>query len=231
MSSQKQNLVALESRLAYQFKDRALLVEAMSHASLDGQCNNERLEFLGDSVLNLAMAEHLVEAFPQLQEGQLSRIRAQLVCKSALAEVGAGLRLGDAIILGPSEAKGGSAQRHSILADAVEALIGAVFIEGGYLVAKEAIFRWFSPLVERVSLNSARKDPKTRLQEYCQQYRYKLPLYTLISEQQRQGESYFEVTVEVAELKLSGYGEGLSRKKAEQMAASQLLDLICENSI
>ena len=225
---QLQALQALERRLNYQFKNFDLLQEAMSHSSLEGAKNNERLEFLGDGVLNLVVAEYLIAHFPHVQEGKLSRMRAQLVCKEALAKVAAAYSISDALILGPSEARGGSQQRKSIMADAVEAIIGAVFQESGYEVAKEAILRWFGSLLADLSLDLAAKDPKTRLQEYCQRHKYALPSYCLIEEQQKDGDTYFSVKAEVEELNLESFGDGSSRKKAEQKAAQSLLDQICD---
>ena len=225
---QRQELIELQRRLGFEFRDQDILQEAMSHSSLENKRNNERLEFLGDGVLNLVIAEHVISLFPKAREGQLSRIRAQLVCKDALAKVGTSLHLADALILGPSEARGGSQQRKSIIADAVEAIIGAVFQSAGYLEARVCILRWFSSLLNDISLDLAVKDPKTQLQEYCQQRKFPLPTYELVDEKQASGDTYFSVRVCVEKLNLSAAGDASSRKKAEQIAASLLMAKICE---
>jgi len=147
----KQAFFKLQQRLQYKFDNEKLLVEAMSHSSNERRVNNELLEFLGDGVLNLVIAEYIMDVFPKAGEGQLSRIRAQLVCKSALAKVGQLLMVSDAIILGPSEARGGSQQRASIIADGVEAIIGAVFKDSDFNTAKACILRWFEPLLLTIS--------------------------------------------------------------------------------
>lgn len=223
---QEQLLRSLEKRLGYEFQQFSLLKEAMSHSSLEGRANNERLEFLGDGVLNLVIAAYLIESFPKASEGQLSRIRAQLVCKSALAKVAVSYDVAPALILGPSEAKGGSQQRSSILADAVEAIIGAVYQDAGYQVAQTCILTWFASLLTHVSLELAAKDAKTRLQEYCQKYRYDLPDYVLLEERQQGGETCFTVDVTVKQLQLQCQGSGTSRKRAEQTAAQDILNRI-----
>lgn len=217
---------ALCQRLGYHFKDQSLIREAMSHASVEGTTNNERLEFLGDGVLNLVIAAHILELFPRASEGQLSRIRAQLVCKDALAEVGQSLRLQDSIILGPSEARGGSSQRRSIVADAVEATIGAVFLDSDYQETQRLILLWFTPLLADLSLDLAAKDAKTKLQEFCQRYKHALPVYELLQEHQSNGETAFHVEVIVDALSLRAEGQGSSRKKAEQIAAQTILSKI-----
>lgn len=223
---QQQALKALSRRLKYEFKDEALLEEAMSHSSLEGAKNNERFEFLGDGVLNLVIAAHIIDLFPKASEGQLSRIRAQLVCKEALADVGLTLNLAEALILGPSEAKGGSQQRKSIIADAVEAIIGAVFKDAGYTQVRDCILRWFEPLLDDLSLEFAVKDAKTQLQEYCQKYKFSLPSYVLLEELQAAGSTHFVVKVLLEAHNLTAQGEGSSRKKAEQLAAAKILTLL-----
>lgn len=225
----QQALIALSRRLEYRFSNESLLQEAMSHSSLEGSCNNERLEFLGDGVLNLVIAAHISELFPKASEGELSRIRAQLVCKDALAQVGLSLRFGEALLLGPSEARGGSQQRKSIIADAVEAIIGAVFKDADYNQAQSCILRWFQPLLDDLSLDLAVKDAKTQLQEYCQKYKLPLPCYTAVTEHQSAGETYFVVGVGLESQGLHAQGEGTSRKKAEQLAAACILQQLADN--
>jgi len=220
----------LEEQIGYTFQSPLLLLQAVTHRSMEGSINNERLEFLGDGVLNLLIAEHLIAAFPRADEGQLSRLRAKLVCKEALARIGKSLNLGPTIQLGLGEAKTGGQQRNSIVADAVEAIIGGIFQETGYAATKVLVLEWFKNLLNEVDLEAAQKDPKTRLQEWSQQRYGCLPEYTVLHSSLEAGITTFEVEVELKAKQLKSTASANSRKKAEQIAATQLLKTIESNS-
>jgi len=215
----------IREKLAYEPRDSAMFVAALTHRSAPGR-NNERLEFLGDAVLNLVVAEHLYRAFPECTEGDLSRLRARVVSSEPLAEVAATLGLGDVLKLGSGELKTGGFRRKSILADALEAVCGALFLDGGLDVARRVIERLFESRIASLPPPDALKDAKTRLQEHLQSHGYALPRYTV---ERVEGEAHaqvFWVSCEVLGLGLSAQGSGSSRRRAEQEAAGGILQQI-----
>ncbi|HEV7717044.1 MAG TPA: ribonuclease III [Steroidobacteraceae bacterium] len=219
----------IREKLAYEPRDLGLFVAALTHRSASGR-NNERLEFLGDAVLNLAIAEHLYRAFPDCTEGDLSRLRARVVSSEPLAEVAASLGLGDALQLGSGELKTGGFRRKSILADGLEAVVGALFLDGGLDVATRVIEVLFQPRIAALPPPDALKDAKTRLQEYLQSRGYALPRYTV---ERVEGEAHaqeFWVGCDVPGLKVHAQGSGSSRRRAEQEAAERVLELIGLNT-
>ena len=212
-----------ESRLGYAFRDPALLDAALTHRSASKR-NYERLEFLGDAVLNFAVAVQLFREYPDADEGDLSRYRAALVSGSSLATVAIGLALGEQLRLGSGELKSGGFRRSSILADSLEALFGAVYLDGGITAASAVIERLFA--VRLGDLPEARelKDPKTRLQEYLQARGMSLPAYAMEEVSGEPHEHWFVASCEVAALDLRARGEGSSRRRAEQEAAQRVLE-------
>jgi ribonuclease-3 len=197
-------------------------VAALTHRSASGR-NNERLEFLGDAVLNLVIAQHLYLAFPEATEGDLSRLRARVVSAEPLAEVAAAIGLGDELQLGSGELKTGGFRRQSILADAFEAVCGALFLDWGLEAARDVIHKLFQPRIAALPAPETLKDAKTRLQEYLQSRGYPLPRYTV---DRIEGEAHaqtFYVTCEVPDLGRRSQGSGSSRRRAEQEAAEQIV--------
>jgi len=212
------SLAGLVRLLGHDFKTDGLLSQALTHRS-HSALNNERLEFLGDSVLNCVVATLLYERFPKLPEGDLSRLRAYLVKEASLSGVASALGLGEHIRLGEGELKSGGWRRPSILADAMEAIIGAVFIDAGFDAAQSMVTRLYSPLMDGLDPKSIGKDPKTLLQEYLQGRKIALPEYLLIA---TEGEAHcqtFRVECRIPALKIQAQGEGGSRRIAEQQAA------------
>ena len=212
----------LEERLGHQFERAGLLEQALTHRSY-GSPHNERLEFLGDGVLDCVMAQELFARFPALSEGELSRLRASLVRKETLAAVARDLGLGDHLRLGEGESANGGATRPSILADTLEALYGAVFLDAGYERARRAVCSTFGSMLESLDPNATAKDPKTRLQELLQGRGQGLPSYHVIATQGAAHQQVFEVECTVAQLGLSATGKGEARRAAEQQAAEALL--------
>ncbi|HZF25600.1 MAG TPA: ribonuclease III [Steroidobacteraceae bacterium] len=215
----------LERTLGYRCRDAELISAALTHRSAGG-VNNERLEFLGDGVLNCVVADHLYRKHPEAREGELSRLRARLVRRESLAEIAGRIGLGELLILGPGELRSGGFRRESILADALEALIGAIYLDGGFEAARGAIEHVMAVSLVALAAVAELKDPKTRLQEYLQARGLQLPLYAI---DQVMGESHqqvFVVSCEVVPLGLRGTGSGPSRRAAEQEAADQVLAAI-----
>ena len=212
----------LKTRLGYQFKDPALLLRALRHRSA-GRENNERLEFLGDAVLGFIVADFLTAHFPAASEGELSRIRAALVQQATLAAIARELRLGESLILGPGELKSGGANRDSILADALEALICALYLDGGLDTCRALVQSWFAPRLTEHQQPEAGKDAKTRLQELLQARKLGLPVYEVKEITGREHEQKFVVACRVALLDAPMLGSGNSRKLAEQNAAEAVL--------
>jgi ribonuclease III len=208
----------LQERLGHRFRDARLLVQALTHRS-HSTPHNERLEFLGDGVLNCIVAAELYTRFASLREGELSRLRATLVREQRLHELAAGLALGDHLRLGEGELKSGGFRRPSILADALEAVIGAVYLDGGFDAVREVVVRLYRPLLETLDAKGADKDPKTQLQEWLQSRKYALPQYTVIATRGAAHDQRFEVECVVRELSLRTVGTGTSRRLAEQEAA------------
>ena len=217
--SQQKPLNQLSGILHYQFSDPGLLELALTHRSHSGSRNNERLEFLGDSILNFTIAEALFNQFPHAKEGQLSRLRAKLVRGATLAELALNWGLGDFLRLGSGELKSGGYRRESILADAVEAIIGAAFLDRGFDSTKDLILDWYQDYLQNIQLDSQLKDPKTQLQEYLQGKKYPLPEYEVVSISGEAHSQTFTVTCSCVLLEQSVQGEGSSRRGAEQQAA------------
>jgi len=215
----------LAKRLELQFQDISLFVQALSHRS-SGSRNNERLEYLGDSVLGFVIAQRLYELFPEAGEGVLSRLRASLVNQTSLAELARQHQIGDYLILGSGELKSGGFRRDSILSDALEAIIGALLLDQGVVACQEWISRLFADKLAEIRLDSWNKDPKTRLQELLQGRRKPLPVYELLSMSGADHAQTFEVKCTVSIHPQFTTGSGISRKRAEQLAAENMLSLL-----
>jgi ribonuclease-3 len=214
-----------EKHLRYTFKDPALLERALTHRSASRD-NNERLEYLGDSFLSFATARRLYDLRPHDDEGDLSRARAALVKQATLASIGQRLQLDEQVILGAGELRSGGAQRVAMLADAVEALIGAVLLDGGTAAAEAVIDLLFAAELANLPDAAALKDPKTRLQEWLQGNGFKLPVYGVQSVSGRDHEQTFLVTCTVEEKDAHTTGRGSSRRHAEQEAAAAMLSVL-----
>ena len=215
----------IERRLGYRFGNAALLQQALTHRS-HGVPHNERLEFLGDGLLNFVVAHLLFQQFTALPEGDLSRLRAGLVNQQALSELAASLALGDQLRLGEGELKSGGFRRPSILADAFEALIGAICLDGGFAAAEQVLTELYRPLLAGIVHGaSGNKDPKTRLQEYLQGRKLALPQYAIVSVEGEAHEQHFRVECSIPELSVRSHGEGPTRRAAEQEAARSAYEL------
>lgn len=210
--------------LGHDFHDPAWLDLALTHRSVSGARNNERLEFLGDSILNFLVADYLYDRFPQENEGRLSRLRALLVKQDTLASVARDLQLGDHLRLGAGELKSGGYRRESILADTVEAVLGAIYRDTGDIeVCRARVHAWFGTRLESVGQETVIKDSKSRLQEFLQGRRLPLPVYTVVAIEGEAHNQFFQVTCEVPGLPLPTSGSGASRRQAEQDAAAVAL--------
>ena len=216
---------ALYNKLGYEFVNADNLTLALTHRSASKK-HNERLEFLGDSVLGMVIAHALYQRFPKQPEGNLTRMRASLVKGDTLAEVGKEFALGDLLKLGPGELKSGGFRRASILSDAVEAIIGAIYLESGFDVCEALILKWFKQRIEKLDPNLHLKDDKTRLQEYLQGRKMPLPVYEVVEISGKAHDQTFEVECKVEPLELESVGRGNSRRKAEQHAARLVLEKI-----
>jgi ribonuclease-3 len=216
------DLADLERRLGHTFAQPELARQALTHRSF-GTPHNERLEFLGDSLLNCAVATLLYERFPKLPEGDLSRLRAALVNQRALAEVALELGLGDRMRLGEGELKSGGFRRPSILADALEALLGAIFLDSGFDAVRKAVGAMLAQRIEDAARKPVDKDPKTALQEHLQGLGLALPRYSVQKTEGEAHEQTFVVECRVDDLGLAASGTGASRRAAEQAAASEVL--------
>ena len=210
----------LTAGIGYDFAQPQLLRRALTHRSY-GQDNNERLEFLGDSVLNCTMARYLYDCYPELPEGDLSRLRANLVNQQTLCTLALQLDLGRQLQLGEGERKSAGFRRPSILADAMEALFGAVFLDGGFEAAQRVVLGLYVPYIEQVDIRTLGKDAKTLLQEYLQGRKLALPRYSVAEVEGEAHAQVFKVECEIAQLKLTTKGEGGSRRAAEQAAAEE----------
>ncbi|KGQ18934.1 Ribonuclease III [Lysobacter dokdonensis DS-58] len=207
----------------YDFVDPGLLAQALTHRSA-APAHNERLEFLGDALVNLFVAEALYKRWPRADEGTLTRARAELVRESALAAIARTLELGQHLVLGPGEMKSGGHRRDSILADAVEAIVGAIHLDGGFEACRTAVLPWFESSIDALPPpNKIGKDAKTRLQEWLQARGKPLPAYTLVSESGDEHAKTFRVACALAEPRIECEGEGTSRRAAEQVAAEAVL--------
>jgi ribonuclease-3 len=218
-------LDALQSRLGHRFSDPRLLALALTHRSA-GIEHNERLEFLGDAVLSLAISSLLFERFAGCDEGDLTRVRAHLVREDSLHKVALVQRLPDVLRLSDGEARGGGALRASILADALEAIIGATFVDGGFGAARVLVQRLFGDVINTTDIAGWAKDPKTELQEWLQARRLPVPGYRITATRGQAHAQTFEVECEVPALSLVHQGEGRSRRLAEQEAAKSMLDAL-----
>jgi ribonuclease-3 len=216
------DVAPLQERLGYVFKKPELLNQALTHRS-HSKKNNERLEFLGDSVLNCVVAEMLYERYTDLDEGDLSRVRANLVKQQALYEIAQSLLLSDYLRLGEGELKSGGFRRPSILADTLEAIAGAIFIDGGFDAAKASLRKLYSSILANVDPKTLGKDDKTLLQEFLQGYQLPLPVYNVVATTGAAHNQQFEVECSIPNLKVSVKGEGASRRAAEQGAAKLAL--------
>lgn len=212
----------LQSILNYEFKDPKWLKMALTHRS-KGSDHNERLEFLGDGVVNFVIAEVLFSQFPKATEGELSRWRATLVNRDTLAELAKEFDLGKYLILGPGELRSGGNTRHSILSCAMEAIIGAVYLDGGFEAARDRIIAWYEPLIKSLSSAASHKDPKTVLQEYLQSQRLPLPNYSVSATEGEAHQQIFTICCQVDGVAIKTYGKGTSRRRAEQDAAQAMI--------
>jgi ribonuclease-3 len=218
-------LAWVERSFGYVFAQPALCHAAVTHRSA-GSDHNERLEFLGDSILNCGVARMLYDAHPEADEGALSRLRATLVSGETLAQIAGELGLGEHLLLGPGELKTGGFRRASILADGLEAILGAIFLDSGFDAAVAVVARIMGPRMADLPAADTLKDPKTRLQEALQANGLALPVYTLTAAAGDPHMQSFTVTCEVPVLGVSAVGEGGSRRRAEQLAAAKLLELL-----
>ncbi len=212
----------VQERLGYLPRDLALFRAALTHRSASG-ANNERLEFLGDAVLNLIIARLLFAAYPAASEGDLSRLRARLVSREPLAEIAQELAVGEALQLGSGELKSGGFRRQSIRADALEALFGALYLDGGLAAAEAPVQQLFGARLAALPPPETLKDAKTRLQEYLQGRSLALPRYAVVAVSGEDHAQSFTVSCEIAGLGRSTRGQGSSRRRAEQAAAEQML--------
>lgn len=213
----------LEKKLGYQFKDAVLLKQALSHRSV-GKLNNERLEFLGDSVLGVVISRELYERFPNIDEGKLSRLRSHLVRGQTLAQLAQHLDLSDAVILGQGELKSGGHRRESIQADAVEAIIGAIFLDSDFETVRDVVLKLYKERLDKVNPNDSLKDAKTQLQEFLQKKGSKLPKYTLTDTVGKDHNAVFSVNCSLADEKIQVQQSAKSIKRAEQLCAQLLLE-------
>ncbi|HUW00372.1 MAG TPA: ribonuclease III [Gallionella sp.] len=216
---------ALGNKFGYVFRQPQLLQRALTHRSYAPE-HNERMEFLGDSILGCVIAKHLYCNYPQLSEGELSRLRSSLVREETLVILAQQIDLGSYLRLGEGELKSGGFRRPSILADALEALFGAVLLDSGFNEAEQAVLRLYVPYLETIDVQTLGKDAKTLLQEYLQGKRLPLPMYTIIAMQGEAHEQLFQVECAIPNLKISTRGTGTSRRNAEQQAAQAAYQLL-----
>lgn len=215
-------LAALQRRLGHVFDDPALLQRALTHRSFGAE-HNERLEFLGDAVLSLAVSSLLYRQFADSAEGDLTRVRAHLVREDSLHRLALALQLPEVLRLSDGEARGGGALRPSILADAAEAILGAIYLDAGFEAAQAVVTRLLGEQIEAIEADSFGKDPKTELQEWLQARRVPVPAYRIVATRGQAHAQTFEVECAVPTLRLAERGEGRSRRAAEQQAARRLL--------
>jgi len=228
-ANNKQAIARLSKSIGYNFKNASLLIQAITHRSAKGQ-HNERLEFLGDSILGFVIAEALYEQFPKHDEGDLTRMRSSLVKGVTLAELGRDFNLGEYLILGPGELKSGGHRRESILEDAIESIIGAVYLDSDINTCKVLILTWFAQRLSIIKPGNDQKDPKTRLQEYLQGRKIALPDYEVIDTTGQSHNQQFTVRCNTSVINREVVAKGTSRRKAEQGAAQQVLAIINGNT-
>ena len=216
---------SLCKKIGHQFAQPQLLQKALTHRS-HSTAHYERLEFLGDSVLNCAIAKYLYDHYPELQEGDLSRLRSNLVNQQTLFTLAQGLNLGELLLLGEGERKSAGFRRPSILADAMEALFGAVFLDADFAAAEQVVLRLYIPFIEQMDAQSFGKDAKTQLQEHLQARKFALPKYTVVGTQGEAHAQLFVIECEIPQLKIITRGEGSSRRIAEQAAAEAAYNIL-----
>lgn len=212
----------LYQRLGYRFKDEQLLILALTHRS-KGNHHNERLEFLGDSIVNCVIAEALYHQFPQATEGELSRWRAVLVNRESLGNLARRFELSPYLYLGPGELKSGGGQRQSILSCTMEAIIGAIYLDCGFDLTRQTVLQWYESLLKTLSSAANHKDPKTLLQEYVQSKRLPLPFYQIDAVEGAAHKQIFVVRCSIVGISEQTIGKGTSRRRAEQAAAETML--------
>ncbi len=220
----KTSLETIQRKIGHQFETPELLAQALTHRSYNAK-HNERLEFLGDSILSFVIANALYNQFPTTREGDLSRMRSTLVRGETLVEIAKDFKLGDALRLGPGELKSGGFRRESILEDAVEAIIGAIFLDADIHRCEAVILSWFKERLKTIKPGVEQKDPKTQLQEYLQGRRQPLPIYTVIDTKGQAHNQEFTVSCEVENIG-AFTAKGTSRRKAEQKAAKEVMSII-----
>lgn len=220
----------LSKKIGYNFTRQELLIQALTHRSAKG-LHNERLEFLGDSILGFVIAEALFEKFPKHDEGDLTRMRSSLVKGVTLAEIGRDFNLGEHLILGPGELKSGGHRRESILEDAIEAIIGAVYLDSDISQCRQLILSWFNQRLTSIKPGNEQKDPKTRLQEYLQGRKIALPVYDVIDTSGQSHNQHFTVRCVTEVIDAEVIAKGTSRRKAEQAAAQQVLEQLDKISL
>jgi len=218
----------LEERLGYCFGDKRQLQLALTHRS-HSATNNERLEFLGDSILNLLIGEALFRKFPQAREGQLSRLRSQLVKGETLAQIAREFALGECLVLGEGELRSGGHRRDSILADAVEAIIGAIYLEVGLEACRTRVLSWYAERIDALTLDTSAKDSKSRLQEYLQAQRQPLPDYQVVDVGGEGHAQVFTIECHVSLARRPTRAQASSRREAEKLAAAAMLELLGVN--
>lgn len=218
-------LSTLCENLGYQFNDLQLLELALTHRSY-GVLNNERLEFLGDGVLNFITTEHLYKEFTNLSEGGLSRLRANLVNGEVLATLAIELNISDYLRLGAGEMKSGGPHRRSILSNTMEAVIGAIFLDGGIDACRERIYDWYEARFNSITEEGVKKDPKSSLQEYVQSKKMAMPYYEVLAIEGKEHNQNFRVRCRIPDTSKSALGCGTSRRRAEQEAAQKLLTIL-----
>ncbi|MCY4533581.1 MAG: ribonuclease III [Gammaproteobacteria bacterium] len=221
----EEELDKLQELIGYRFQDINHLKQSLTHRSY-GAFNNERLEFLGDAILNCVIACALYDQFPEASEGQLSRLRSQMVRRSTLAEIAREFSIRNTMILGRGEMKSGGFDRESTLSDTMEAIIGAVFMDGGLELTRNQILIWYKSRMSELSLENSQIDAKSRLQEYLQGIGEELPQYSVVGSKGRSHEQMFTVECQSSLLRERAIGEGTSRRIAEQIAAGRALDIL-----
>ncbi len=219
------NLPRLCRILGYQFNNMELLTQALTHRSAANK-HNERLEFLGDSILSIVISDALYHQFPKATEGDLSRMRATLVRGDTLAKIAQEFKLGEYLHLGPGELKSGGHRRESILADAVEAIIGAAYLDSDLETSRALLLAWYEVRLKEIQPGVNQKDAKTQLQEHLQGFKKPLPDYQVVKVEGEAHDQTFTVECRISDMSQAVIGVGSSRRKAEQMAAAQVLELL-----
>ncbi len=213
----------LSEAIGYVFKDQSLLEQALTHRSYEGRAHNERLEFLGDAVLNCVIASALFQRFPECSEGELTRLRASLVKGETLAKIALEMNLGHVMNLGLGELNTGGFRRHSTVEDALEALIGAIYLDADFMAIEKLILQWFASRLDRVDVKDIPSDYKSQLQEYLQAKGLSLPRYEVLRQEGPEHAKVFWIGCQVPDLNLVAEAEGPSKKNAEQQAAHKIL--------